>query len=117
MLLLTTSQASCLGLKLGKLSISAIAQADDCLLISNDIFFSSYLARLTEIFCSKYMIELSPDKIKLQAFVPPRYDIDSIVKIGDKPIQLSSVAEHVGVLRSIAGNGPTQQLIKEPRLQ
>ena len=47
---LTLAQDSSLGVPLGKLTIGAIGQADDTVLLSNDLVYLSYLLKLTEEF-------------------------------------------------------------------
>ena len=51
---LTSAQESGLGVPLGDITISAIGQADDSALISNNIHKLMYLLVLTEIFCNKH---------------------------------------------------------------
>ena len=66
---LTTAQASKLGVELSEDSIiSGIGQADDILLVSNDIQSLRFLLLLTKIFCEKYQVELCAEKTKLQVF-------------------------------------------------
>ena len=114
---LSSAQKSSLGTPLGNLTISAIGQADDTVLLSNDLIFLSYLLELTKIFCSRYQVELCAEKTKLQAFYPDKPDaalevqisidqsVNPIVINGDR-IQFVDTAEHVGVVRHISGNGP-----------
>ena len=111
---LTLAQDSSMGVPLGKLTIGAIGQADDTVLLSNDLVCLSYLLELTEVFCQKALVELCAEKTTLQAFYPRRYDplqisIDEVtnpIKIKGKPITFSASAEHVGVVRHTDGNGP-----------
>ena len=114
---LSSAQKSSLGTPLGNLTISAIGQADDTVLLSNDLIFLSYLLELTKIFCSRYQVELCAEKTKLQAFYPDKPDaalevqisidqsVNPIVINGDR-IQFVDTAEHVGVVRHTSGNGP-----------
>ena len=110
---LDSAQKSALGVKLGDVVVSAIGQADDTVLISNDIYSLLYLLQLTVSFCHKYCVELSPDKTRLQEFLPKSrktYDINdhtNPIKINGQTIPFSSLAEHVGIIRSIDGNLPT----------
>ena len=57
---------------MGYLTISSIGQADDTILVATDIFSLFYELELTKIVCQTNMIELSPDKTKLQCFSPFR---------------------------------------------
>ena len=94
---------------MGNITISAIGQADDTLLLSNDIFALYYLLGLTMIFCKKYLVDLSPEKTQLQVFLPSKeYELPPYnpIYIDGHKIPFSSQAEHVGVLRSPDGNLP-----------
>ena len=51
--------------------IASICQADDTVLISNDLVKLKFLLKLTLNFCKKYHIELSSTKTKLQVYLPP----------------------------------------------
>ena len=54
---LVLAQKSSLGVKLGEsITISAIGQADDTVLTSNNINNLFYLLQLTKNFCSKYLV-------------------------------------------------------------
>ena len=107
---LQLAQRSGLGVRMKNLTVSAIGQADDIVLISNCIFALSYLLTLTSHFCSKYCVELSAEKTKLQVFTSsgnehPLYY--NPIKIDGIPVPPVSQAEHVGILRSTDGNVPT----------
>ena len=107
---LMLAQNSGLGIMLGELTVSAIGQADDTVLVSNDINDLFYLSKLSEISCAKSFVDLCSEKIKLQVFVPNSVSRKSIeegynpIKINDVPIQFTTAAEHVGILRSTSGN-------------
>ena len=113
---LTLSQESKLGVPLTStqdkdLIISAIGQADDTLLVSNSIRSLQYLLYLTETFCNRNQVSLSPGKTKLQVFFTPQMRskvkyamITNPVKLKGIEINFSETAEHVGVLRSTSGN-------------
>ena len=110
---LTLSQNSSLGVPLGNLIVSAIGQADDTVLISNDIVLLSYLLILTKTFCQKSLVELSAEKTKLQVFNPEKRssaslstDLFNPIEINGKTIPFTENAEHVGILRCTKGNGP-----------
>ena len=110
---LELAQQSNLGVHLGKnLVISGIGQADDTVLLSNDLHNLFCLLKLTILFCTKYNVELCAEKTRLQLFNSKTMQVDlhSIVnpiRINDKAIDFSKTAEHVGILRSTEGNGPT----------
>ena len=108
---LSLPQSSRLGVPLPAVTVSAIWQADDTVLISNDIFSLFYLLQLSKSFSNRYLVEQGAEKTKLQKFIPPRWpgkdDVGhNPININGKQIPFSDVAEHVGVIRSIDGNGP-----------
>ena len=106
---LTMAQASGLGIHLGDVHVAAIGQADDTVLVSNDIHDLSFLLRLSNIFCQRFLVNLSEDKTQLQAYTRSSITIDKDVnpiKINGKQIPFSDLAEHVGVIRSVNGNSP-----------
>ena len=99
---------------MGNLTVSSIGQADDTLLMSNDIVNLSYLFKLNDDFCSTYLVENCAEKTKLQVFSTIDMAVEvtcaeavNPVKVNGQPIPFSSLAEHVGILRSVTGNGPT----------
>ena len=97
--------------------VSSIGQADDTLLLSNDIVKLNYLLILTFIFCSKFMVSLCAEKTKLQAFSSKvnSFEVQCAVscnpiRINDETIPFFPVAEHVGIVRIVrspSGNGPS----------
>ena len=94
------------------LAISGIGQADDTVLISNDLHNLFCLLELTILFCSKYNVELCAEKTRLQVFRSKSNPIDvhsfaNPIRINDVAIDFSKTAEHVGIMRSTDGNGPT----------
>ena len=122
---LSLAQSSSLGVTLGNnltgndptsksLTISAVGQADDTVLISNSIHNLFYLLELTKHFCNKYLVELCADKTKLLVFSTKAMAFDKAyveatnpIVINGEKIPIESCAEHVGILRSTLGNGPT----------
>ena len=97
----------------GDVHIASIGQADDTVLLSNDLVKLKFLLQLTINFCNKYHIQLSPSKTKLQAYFPSnfsgdkQYLMNSVpITIGDSTIKFVDAAEHVGVIRSVDGNLP-----------
>ena len=110
---LSLAQQSCLGVKLGNLTISGIGQADDTALVSNNVNNLFYLLELTKVFCNKYHVELCEDKTKLQVFYPKKDNFCDIyaesthpIEINGKRLGFSTSVDHVGMLRSSSGNGP-----------
>ena len=107
--LLETCQRSSLGVDMGELVVSAVGQADDTALLSNDINQLKHILQLCLDYCEKYNVELSTSKTKLLKFSPPRRTIIvpyNPIKIDDTCIKFVEQAEHVGVLRSVKGNLP-----------
>ena len=111
---LQTVQDSSLGVPLGPLTISGVGQADDTGLLSNNIHKLYFLLHLTKIFCAKYQVELCSEKTKLQVYNKSNLDelADYVkhvnpIKVGGEQINFTDTAEHVGVLRSTAGNLPS----------
>ena len=111
---LTLAQKSGLGTKLGSLTISGIGIADDAALVSNSLTNLFYLLELTKFFCKKYHVGLSSDKTKMQAFHDKKSSFSVLlaeatnpIEIDGKRIPFTSTAEHVGMVRSTTGNGPT----------
>ena len=117
---LTTAQDSCLGVTVENLHVAAAGQADDCALMSNDIFQLQNLLQLSLNYCAKYQVELSPGKTKLLVFAPNNCDVADYAKLisplhmGDTSIPFVDTAEHVRVLRSVSGNLPHihQRIVK-----
>ena len=112
---LEVAQSSHFGVDLGGSSpnvISAIGQADDVALVSNDIFALHHLLQLSLHYCQRHHVTLRADKTKLQVFSDKRSEMDayyakviSPLVMNDKPIKFVPEAEHVGLLRSTeAGN-------------
>ena len=108
---LSTAQDSLLGIKLLQETVSAVGQADDTVLVSNDIHKLHLLLKLSQEFCKRYHVTLSPSKTKLQVFYTK--DMQTIVDyavqtnpihINGKKIDFVTSAEHVGMLRASSGN-------------
>ena len=107
---LTSAQKSKLGVRMKNLTVSAIGQADDTLLLSNNIYALYSLLQLTLSFCSKHNVELSVEKLKLQAYAASAEDLEILhnpIKVHGKTIPFSIEAEHVGIIRSTLGNTPS----------
>ena len=103
-------QQSKLGVNLGNdLVISAVGQADDTAVLSNDIQKLNHLLGLIMQYCTKFNVKLSSSKTKLLMIPPPRQTpflpYNPINIYGDI-ISHVDQAEHVGVVRSAEGNMP-----------
>ena len=110
---LSVAQDSQLGLDLHGVIVSSIGQADDTCLISDCIFKLQNLLQLTVDYCSKYHVELVPEKTKLLCFSPTGLEASTLywktvspVTLNSEKIPFSSEAEHLGILRSSNGNLP-----------
>ena len=107
---LSIAQDSRLGVALGDgLVLSAVGQADDAALISNDIGKLNLILKLVLNYCQKFSINLSDSKTKLLALTPARQSSlvpYNPIRINDKQIDIVDQAEHVGVIRSTQGNMP-----------
>ena len=111
-----TAQQSKLGVHLGGAHpqvISAIAQADDVCLLTNDIFSLQNLLQLSLSYCKKYHVTLSAEKTKLQVFSNKAtwqqayYDsVISPMNIDGESLAFVNETEHVGLIRSVDGNLP-----------
>ena len=108
-----TAQVSGLGVSLDKRSInvvSCISLADDAVLLSNEFVDLKNLLHLTVMYCSKYGVELVPDKTKLVAFAKKNDETatyvgnTSSVTLDGNEIFFSEEAEHLGILRASSGN-------------
>ena len=110
---LLVSQESELGVTMGDITISAIGQADDVVLTSNNPYSLFNLLYLTKEYCSKYMVELVQDKTKLQVFLPSSLTpfanylkTSPLLSIDHNCLTFTDTAEHVGIIRSTTGNLP-----------
>ena len=111
---LELAQRSELGVKVSRdLVVSAIGQADDTLLVSNNLHNLQNLLQLSLHHCSKSNVELCPGKTKLQVLATKkmRRHVDylkhfSPVNLNGTRLDFCDSAEHVGILRSINGNLP-----------
>ena len=110
---LNVAQSSELGVDIGSTVISAVGQADDVILVSNDIYALKLLLKLTENYCAKFRVKLEPGKTKLLVFSNKCHGLltqhatyTNQLTINNIPIKFTSEAEHVGVVRNVAGNMP-----------
>ena len=93
--------------------VSAIGQADDVFLASNNLDSLGLLVTLTETYCNKYRVALVPAKTKLLGYANPKQQhllemakLSNPIKINGQPVKFASEAEHVGVTRNVSGNIP-----------
>ena len=111
---LQMAQNSSLGVALAPdLTISGISQADDTLLVSNNLHNLQNLLQLTLYYCSKYNVELCAEKTVLQVFATKKMktEIDylkefSPVTLEGIKLEFCDTAEHVGIVRAVSGNLP-----------
>ena len=110
---LTVAQDSGLGVDVGADIVSAIGQADDTVLLSDNIYKLAGLVYLAEEYCRNFHVTLVPEKTKLLAFTAARSELGSAyaelinpISIAGDKISFVSSAEHVGIVRSTAGNMP-----------
>ena len=111
---LSTAQASGLGVTMPTTIVSAIGQADDTVLISNQSLDDlQNLLQLSLDFCTKYQVQLCFEKTKLQIISTPPMapaveylKLVSPVNIDGHKIPFADTAEHVGILRNVNGNLP-----------
>ena len=111
---LKTAQASELGVSLGPLTVSGIGLADDTALLANSLLKLYYLLHLTNIFCSKYKVQLCAEKTKLQVYSKKETNLkvdyeknSNPININGEGIKFTDSAEHVGLVRSASGNLPS----------
>ena len=110
---LDTAQDSMFGVKMGSMTVSCVGQADDSVLLSHDIHQLGHLLHLTAQYCSKYKVEMTPEKTKLQVFAPASLQTEvsysksiNYLSISGVPLHFSDITEHVGVIRSPESNMP-----------
>ena len=110
---LIMAQSSHLGADIGSAVISAVGQADDIILISNDIHNLLLLVKMTEDYCEKYRVKLEPKKTKLLAYSNKSTDLlvkmaarSNMITINHVPVNFTNDAQHVGVVRNTTGNMP-----------
>ena len=53
------------GVPIADILVASIGQANDCVLLSEDLHKLKFLLHLTLHYCQKYQVELSPGKTKL----------------------------------------------------
>ena len=111
----TVAQKSNFGVSIGPITVSSVGQADDAALVSSDFNNLGHLLHLTMKYCEDYHVEMTPEKTKLLVFSPKSspdskytdyFKSCNFLHINDVPLSFVDSAEHVGVLRSVAGNLP-----------
>ena len=107
---LTDAQASNLGVDLDGVMVASIGQADDVALLSDSPEKLRCLLCLTSLYCSRQHVELVPEKTRLLVWTPKnKHSQTDLLKlscpifVGNKKIEYSNSAEHVGVVRSTDG--------------
>jgi hypothetical protein len=104
------AQSSGLGVDLGQVHVAGIGLADDVALLTNSPTKLACLLHLTLLYCQRQHAELVPDKTKLLVWSPQHKKAETEllklscpINIDNLLIKYSDTAEHVGVLRSVAG--------------
>ena len=69
---LSTKQDAGLEVSLDVAEVSSIGQADDVVLLSNDVMLLNNLLQLTLDYCSSHHVILAPEKTKLMVFSSTR---------------------------------------------
>ena len=107
---LIEAQTSQQGVDLGEVHVADVGQADDVVLVTSSPIKMACLLYLTSLYCNRQHVELVPEKTKLLVWSPPAQlqktellKLTCPLSIDNISIEYSSFAEHVGVLRSIAG--------------
>ena len=111
---LSTAQDSKFGINCGPLIVSSDGCADDSVLMSSDFHQLGHLLNLTNQYCHKYKVEMTPEKTKLQVFAPAGltsfvdyFKSVNYLSINGVPLSFTDTTEHVGVVRSpVSGNIP-----------
>ena len=108
---LENAQKSRLGVSLGNLKISAIGQADDTVLLSNNIQNLQFLLYLTEMFCKRYHVTICAEKTKLQVYYTKNMELKvkyskmtNPITLNGQKVLFTDCADHVGIARSTLGN-------------
>ena len=94
---------------MGSAVVSAVGQADDTGLLSNNLYRLNHILQLALEYCVKYNVQLCPTKKQLLQISPSKKNVTvtyNPIKIDGVPLVFVEQAEHVGVVRSIHGNLP-----------
>ena len=90
-----------------RLTVSAVGQADDVAICSNNIYMLYNLLLLDLEYCKKLNVELCADKTKLLLFADKTFMVPLIpIMIKQERIDSSEEVEHVCIVRSTSGNIP-----------
>ena len=107
---LTEAQNSNMGVDINGIMVASIGQADDVALLSHSPLQLLCLLHLTESYCRRQHVELVPEKTKLLVWTPnsQKMQTDLLklscpITVGNKQIEYSFSADHVGVVRSTEG--------------
>ena len=107
---LEKAQASNMGVDLDGIMVASIGQADDVALLSDSPEKLRCLLCLTSLYCSRQHVELVPEKTRLLVWTPKNKQaqtnllkLSCPIFVGNKQIEYSSSADHVGVVRSTNG--------------
>ena len=107
---LSTAQKSEQGIRLGKgrnQTISAVGLADDTVLAANKLSSLANILYLTINCLKKYGVTLCAEKTRLLQITKGDHiflENYNPIKISDKKITFTEIAEHVGIIRSSAGH-------------
>ena len=71
-----------------ELVVSAIGQADDVALVSNDIFSLQCLLHLSLQYCKQHHVQLRADKTKLQVFSNKNCELQAYLARASNPIKI-----------------------------
>ena len=108
---LDDAQGSGCGVDLESCTVTAVGQADDVLLVANDVYELQLLCRLTESYCKQNNVILEPTKTKLLQYALSCHNLEvrlaeltNNVTINDVKVPFNDSLEHVGVIREKNGN-------------
>ena len=108
---LTSTQRSNLGVDIGSSVVSSIGQADDTILVSDDIYNLKNLLSIIDKYCHMYKVKLVPSKTKLlcigkkqDSIIIDFYKMINPIALCHQTVPFSDSLEHVGVTRSVEGN-------------
>ena len=108
------AQSSSLGVEISNETVvSAIGPADDRVLVATNLQSIQNLLQLSLHYCSKYNVELCPDKTYLQVYTPKSLTSEvnylkeySPVELNGSKVIFKEDIEHLGIIRSVTGNFP-----------
>ena len=110
---LNSGNEALLGVNVGPVHVASIGQADDVVLLSDNIHNLSNLLQLSLDYCDNHHVKLAPEKTKLMAFHSKNQNLEvnyqkaiSPIEINNSQIEFVTEADHVGITRSTLGNLP-----------